>query len=287
MSQRPLSASVNDAHAATASSSRPGWLREPLLHFLLLGAILFGVDHYLITRVDDPRTIVVGTSVDTEAKQLFKASRGRDPNAEELAALRQVWLDNEVLYREGLALQVDKGDSAIRERVIFKALSVVDANTKLPPVTEDVLRKWFEARRAKYDEPPRFDFQEAVLSGEASEAGIRAFVDKLNAGSPGEAEAGLRVFKGRPRSNVEQSYGPEFAKSLEAAAPQAWQALKSKDGWRAVRLEQMTPAKPAVFEVLRNVVQQDWTDATMAEQRSAAVRGLMGKYKVIFEGDAK
>ncbi|WP_290903159.1 peptidylprolyl isomerase [Aquabacterium sp.] len=291
MSHPPLSASVNDNHAASASQAsplpRPAWLREPLLHFLLLGAILFGVDHYLVTRVDDPRTIVVGAAVDDEAKQLFKASRGRDPNAEELAALRRVWLDNEVLYREGLILQMDKGDSAIRERVIFKALSVVDANTKLPPVTEEVLRTWFDARRAKYDEPPRFDFQEAVLSGDASEAGIRAFVDKLNAGTPGEAEAGLRVFKGRPRSNVEQSYGPEFAKALESASPQTWQALKSKDGWRAVRLEQVTPAKPAVFEVLRNVVQQDWTDATMAEQRSAAVRGLMGKYKVIFEGDAK
>ncbi|MFX6930183.1 hypothetical protein ABTH73_19595, partial [Acinetobacter baumannii] len=91
-----------------------------------------------------------------------KASRGREPNAEELAALRRVWLDNEVLYREGLALQVDKGDSAIRERVIFKALSVVDANTKLPAVTDEVLRKWFEGHRVKYDEPPRFDFQEAV-----------------------------------------------------------------------------------------------------------------------------
>ena len=212
MSHPPLSASVNDNHAASASQAsplpRPAWLREPLLHFLLLGAILFGVDHYLVTRVDDPRTIVVGAAVDDEAKQLFKASRGRDPNAEELAALRRVWLDNEVLYREGLILQMDKGDSAIRERVIFKALSVVDANTKLPPVTEEVLRTWFDARRAKYDEPPRFDFQEAVLSGDASEAGIRAFVDKLNAGTPGEAEAGLRVFKGRPRSNVEQSYGP-------------------------------------------------------------------------------
>lgn len=286
---RPLStsASVNDLSPSTTAPSRPGWLREPLLHFLLLGGLLFGVDHYLVTREDDPRTIVVGAAVDAEAKQLFKASRGREPNAEELKALRNVWLDNEVLYREGLALQVDKGDTAIRERVIFKALSVVDANTKLPPVTDEALRKWFEGHRAKYDEPPRFDFQEAVLSGDASEAGIRKFVEALNAGTQGEAEAGLRVFKGRPRGNIEQSYGPEFAKALAEATPHTWLAMKGKDGWRAIRLEQLTAPKPAVFEALRNIVQQDWTDATLSEQRSAAVRGLMGKYKVVYEGDAK
>ncbi len=56
----------------------------------------------------------------------------------------RVWLDNEVLYREGLALQLDKGDTAIRERVIFKALSVIDASVKLPPVDESTLREWFE-----------------------------------------------------------------------------------------------------------------------------------------------
>lgn len=279
-----LSVPVNEPAAGVTRSS---WLREPLLHFLLLGGILFGVDHYLVTRTDDPRTIVVSAAVDAEAKQLFKASRARDPNAEELAALRRVWLDNEVLYREGLALQVDKGDTAIRERVIFKALSVVDANTKLPPVTDEVLRKWFDAHRAKYDEPPRFDFQEAVLSGDASEAGIRAFVAALNSGRQGESEAGLRVFKGRPRSNIEQSYGAEFVKALSTAEPHSWQALKSKDGWRAIRLEQLSAPQPAVFEALRNVVQQDWTDATLAEQRSAAVRNLMGKYKVVYEGGGK
>lgn len=283
----PLPASVNNTSSASAPSSRPGWLREPLLHFLLLGGLLFGLDHYLVSRSDDPRTIVVGAAVDAEAKQVFKASRGREPNAEELAALRRVWLDNEVLYREGLALQVDKGDSAIRERVIFKALSVVDANTKLPAVTDEVLRKWFEGHRVKYDEPPRFDFQEAVLSGPSSEASIRVFVDDLNAGKQGQAEAGLRVFKGRPRGNIEQSYGPEFAKALTAATPHTWLAMKGKDGWRAIRLEQLTPAKPAVFEALRNIVQQDWTDATLSEQRSAAVRSLMGKYKVVYEGGAQ
>lgn len=276
----PLTVSLSHA-------SRPGWRREPLLHFLLIGAVLFGLDHYLITRADDPRTIVVSQAVDNEAKQLFMASRGREPNADELNALRRVWLDNEVLYREGLSLQVDKGDSAIRERVIFKALSVVDANTKLPPAKEEVLRQWFEKNRGKYDEPPRFDFQEAVLSGESNEANIRAFVEALNAGKQGEAEAGLRVFKGRPRSNVEQSYGPEFAKALETAPVHTWQALKGKDGWRAIRLEQTTVGKPALFEALRNVVQQDWTDATLAEQRSAAVRNLMGKYKVVYEGSQR
>jgi hypothetical protein len=279
-----LSAPASEAAKIAPPSS---WLREPLLHFLLLGGLLFGLDHCFISRADDPRTIVVGAAVDAEAKQVFKSSRGREPNATELAALRRVWLDNEVLYREGLALQVDKGDSAIRERVIFKALSVVDANTRLPAFTDEVLRQWFEAHRAKYDEPPRFDFQEAVLSGDATEAGIRAFVEQLNAGKQGEAEAGLRVFKGRPRGNIEQSYGADFAKALEASTPQTWLALKGKEGWRAVRLEQLIPAKPAVFEAVRNVVKQDWTDTTLAEQRSAAVRTLMGKYKVVFEGDAK
>src|SRR5258707_13840720 len=120
-------------------------MREPLLHFLVLGGVLFGIDHFLVGNADDPHLIVVGADVDTEAKETFQAARGREPNAEELEALHRVWLDNEVLYREGLALQVDKGDPAIRERVIFKALSVIDSNVKLPPADEKVLRVWFES----------------------------------------------------------------------------------------------------------------------------------------------
>lgn len=265
----------------------PAWAREPLLHFLLLGALLFAVDHVVNRRAGDANEIVVSAEVDEDARQLFKATRNREPSAEEMTALRKVWLDNEVLYREGLALQLDKGDTAIRERVIFKALSVVDSGTKLPPVDDKLLRGWFEQHRDKYDEPARFDFQEAVLAGEASEAAVRAFVDTLNNGTPGDAKAGLRVFKGRPHSNLLQSYGEPFAKALEAAVPGQWLALQSRDGWRAVRLDAATPAKPGNFEVLRGVVQQDWTDATLAEQRSAAVAALARKYTIKIEADAK
>jgi len=265
----------------------PNWLREPLLHFVALGALLFAVDHVVVGRSDDPRTIVVGAAVDSDARQLFKAARGREPDAQELTALRRVWLDNEVLYREGLALQVDKGDSAIRERVIFKALSVIDANVKLPAFDDRLLRDWFESHRVKYDEPARYDFQEAVLAGDASESAVRAFVAALNAGTPGDAKAGLRVFKGRPHANLVQSYGPEFAKALEESSTGEWRAQRTRDGWRAMRLDAVTPPRSAAFEPLRGVVLQDWTDATLSEQRSAAVQVLTKKYTLKTEAAAK
>lgn len=278
----PASAPM-DAPYGTRRWRRAGWAREPLLHFVLLGVLLFAVDHYLVGSADDPRTIYVDAKVDGEARQVFRAARGREPNEDELYALRRAWLDNEILYREGLALQVDRGDTAIRDRVIFKALSVIDAGLKLPPVNEKVLREWFESNRAKYDEPARFDFEEAVLPGEPSETELRAFAARLNGGSPGDASASLRVFKGRPHGNIVQGYGAEFAEALEAAPVGEWRVLSASGGLRVVRLQALVQPKPAVFESFAGVVRHDWTDAVMAEQRTAAVRALAKKYTVKVE----
>ena len=95
--------------------------------------------------------------------------------------------------------------------------------------------------------------------------------------------------KGRDRKNltVKLSYDQgrtwPIAKTLEAAQPGIWQALQTRDGWRAMRLNALTPPKPAVFSALRGVVMQDWSDATASEQRTAAVRALAKKYKVVYE----
>jgi hypothetical protein len=163
---------------------------------------------------------------------------------------------------------------------------MIEAGVKLPPMSEATLREWFENNRAKYDEPARFDFQEAVLAGDKSEARMRAFAAELNAGAPGEADADLRVFNGRPQGNLEQSYGADFVKALENSPPGEWRALSSTEGWRVVRLGKITPPKPANFDELGSGVVQDWTDAVMAEQRSAAVRTLAKKYTVKVEGAA-
>jgi hypothetical protein len=273
--------------ARRAELSLPRWAREPLLHFVILGAALFAVDHFIVASKDDPHTIVVDASVDEEATRLFKGSQGRAPDANELRALRQTWLDNEVLYREGLALEVDKGDPAIRERVIFKALSMIDANVNIPHADDKTLRAWFESHRDKYDQPATFDFREAVLSGDTSESAVRTFVDQLNTGTGGDARAGLRVYKGRPLSNLTQSFGADFPKALEEIPPGHWRAVRTGDGWHAISFESATPAKPAKFEALHGVVLHDWIDATAAEQRTAAVRALQKKYTVKYETAAK
>ena len=263
-----------------AVKSNARWLREPLLHFMLIGAALFAVDAWVASRTADPHVIVIDGVVDRQAIDVFKVARGRDPNEEELFALRRVWLDNEVLYREGLALQMDRGDPMIKDRVIFKALSMINAGLALPALDDAVLRAWFEKNRARYDEPERYDFEEAVLAGDSGEEAARSFALALNAGAPGDAKAGLRVFKDRPRGNLVQSYGEDLALSLAAMKPGRWTALPQREGWRVFRLVALQAAKPASYEELRGIALQDWKDTTMSEQRSAAVREMARKYTV-------
>jgi hypothetical protein len=272
-------AAAPDKVVSTASRL-PGWMREPLLHFLLIGAALFALDGVLVAQKDDPRHIVVGAAVDAEARQAFQAARGRVPNDAELRALRQVWIDNEVLYREGIAMGLDKGDTAIRERVIFKALSMVDAGTKRPAYDEQTLRSWFEQNRSRYDEPARFTFQEAVLAGNATEDSVRAFVKALNSGASPDQEAGLRVFKDRPRANLAQSYGDEFATEMASLEPGQWHALHGQQVWRAIRLDSKSAALPAQFDALHGIVLQDWTDAMLSKQRSDAVQAMAKRYRI-------
>jgi PPIC-type PPIASE domain len=274
-------------HFATSRPAGPrSWLREPLLHFVALGGLLFAADHFLVGRTEDPHTIVVTAEVDKELKDLFVAARSRPPTGEEMKGLQQVWLDNEVLYREGIAMGLDKGDPMLRDRIVFKSMGVIESSVKVLPPDDKVLQDWFERHREKYDEVPRVSFEEAALSGTNGEADVRAFVKELNAGAPGDAKAGLRVFKNRPVASIDQSYGAEFTKALQSQPEKVWSALPTRDGWRAIRVTEVRPAVRADFAALRPAVLQDWKDANAGDQRTAAVRALARKYKIRFQPDA-
>ena len=102
----------------------------------------------------------------------------------------------------------------------------------------------------------------------------------MNAGAPGDSKAGLRIFKARPQANVTLSYGAAFAGELAAAAPDQWRVFHATDGMHVMRLKSMTQPRPASFDTLKGVVLHDWTDATMAELRSNAVKALAAKYTI-------
>jgi hypothetical protein len=260
-------------------------LREPLLHFIVLGGLVFAADHYLRARKPDAREIVVGPEVEKEARALFRTAQGRDPSPEEIKIMRERWVDNEVLYREGLALRLEQGDSAMRERVIFKALNVIESNLRLPKADESALRAYFEAHREKYEQQARYDFSEAVPS-DTSETAQRNFAAALNGNTQGEMKSGLRIFQGRPRNNVVDAFGPEFAKALDVLSLDEWHVISSSSGLRVVRIEARVPGETVSFDDVRREVGKDWIDTKAAELRTTAVRELGKKYTVRVGGSS-
>jgi hypothetical protein len=281
-----LPVSGTDASAAAGRPSRlPAWMREPLLHFIVLGAVLFAADHIIAGHTDDPHTITVAASVDLPGREAFRQEHGRDPNAEELRSLRRKWLDSEVLYREGIAMQLDKGDPAIRARVIFKVRDMIESGLGTPTFDAKTLRDWFEKNRAKYDRPAAYSFEEAALTGDASEEAARALVARLNnSATTGDNQVGMRVLKDRPRDSLVQAYGEKFVASLEASPKNEWRVLQSKTGMQVIRVDSVIPAAAAEFDKVGGAVLQDWIDATLAEKRDAAVLAMEKRYTVKVQG---
>lgn len=268
------STSVNSTRLQTA-------LREPLLHFLILGAAIFGVDQWRNAGSETASDIVVTAKVQQEAKAIFESGMKREPKPEELKVLLDRWVDNEILYREGLQLGLDRGDSGIRDRVIFKAMSVTQAGIVLPEVDEAGLKAWFESNRERYDTPARFDFLEAAVPSDTKLEALQRFAVALNSNQdePG-IESSLRVFRDRPRSNLLQSYGKEFTEAIEQLKPGQWQVLLSNDGPRVIRLETLKLAVAADFEAVKVKLYQDWKDEMTSQRSKELIREMGKKYQI-------
>ena len=236
-----------------------------------------------LSRADDqPRTIVVGGDVNHEAVHTFQRARGRHPTHAELLAIHRVWIDNEILYREGSKLPLDAATAANRENVIFQALAAINARVTPSSVTDAELQRWFESRRREYEQPARFDFEDATPPAEGAEVAVRSLAEKLNGTECKDERARVRAFQGRPESNLVQSYGAETAAALAKAQPGTWLPLRTRDGWRAMRLIALTPTLHAAFETQRDAIRRDWINATVAERRGAALQALRAEYKIEF-----
>ncbi len=260
-------------------------LREPLTHFVVLGALIFLADYFLLSMRGDPQEIVITKETYDEARGAFVAGMKREPSAAELKVLTDRWVDNEVLFREGLALGMDRGDQAMKDRVVFKVLTATQSGLALPKIDEAGLRQWFESRRDQYDLPVRLSFEEAVLAAsDATPEKLKKFVTALNGQQAPELEGSLRIFKDRPKPSLDQSYGPAFADALAKQTLGTWVVLESQEGYRAVRLTELTPGRAVSYEEMRERVYTDWKEITSSDLTKNAIREIAKKYRIRDEG---
>lgn len=260
------------------------WLREPLLHFAVLGAAIFLADAFLAPTPDAERSIEVTPAVHDELLTRFQQAQGRLPTASELDRMIDGWVSQEVLYRQGRALNLDKGDDIIRERVVQRMTVLLQNSVVVDPPEEEVLRAWFETHRERFDTPPRFDFVAKQVKGDKAEA--RALADALRRAletgeGPIEPEGPVARYAERPRPNVVALFGEDFAATLEQLPEFQWQAVAAPQGWHVVRLDGLWPAETAKFAAVREAVAEDWQREAMAEKAEAALREMAAGYRVV------
>ena len=258
-------------------------LREPLVHFVLLGGVLFAIDYARApaappaqprTAVTIDRRIVVDNEVTERAKERAAKRLGRTPTAQDVAEETDRWIDEEILFREALARGLERDDPMIRERIASRMSFVLAESVVVPEPTDAQLRAWFDAHRDRYAAPERIDFTHVFLAT-ADDARAREIETQLAAGtSPdtlGDTFSGGRKYRGRKLADLAQAFGPEFVDGLATQPPSKWIRRSSRHGLHLVRIDKVEAPRGPDFETAKLEVRREW----MEEQRRVSGEGAL------------
>lgn len=268
------------AHSETQrSQSLSRWLREPLVHFLALGALIFLLNDVISPAVPPEKKIDLTPSARQTMIEAFTRDRGRAPNDAETKELVDNWVLNEVTYREALAQGFDKGDDMIRDRVMQKMRLLIFSNVSVPKPTPAQLQHWLDTHRARYDVPKRVSFFEVPMGD--SEADTNSMLKLIAAEKePESVRLRAHTFVDRPIDSLIGGFSQEFIDRLQMLPPHQWDMLKSTDGWHLVRLENVVPARKVSVEEVRDPLTTDWQQEEARTQAVSVVRN-MGKNYVV------
>jgi peptidyl-prolyl cis-trans isomerase C len=278
------------------------WVREPLVHFLLIGFVLFVVsgmfnpqagERYQSKRIelteDDLRQVIVA----------WTAQWQRPPTPEEMRGLLENKIREEILYREALALGLDKGDTIVKRRLAQKMdfLSEDVSGLREPPPAE--LKAWFGKNSDRFALPGRMSFRHIYFSvdqrGQRARDAAAQTLQKLDgtaADSPLAAKAGdpfmfQDYYGDRLPEQVANVFGSKFAQTLFQLKTGAWSGpIESGLGWHLVFIESVTPGRVPVFEEVEADVKVQW----IADQRDAAKRkafeAMRARYQIVLPQSA-
>jgi PPIC-type PPIASE domain/XkdW protein len=266
---------------ALASAAAQFLLREPLLHFCLLGAFIFGVDTVLHPPTKDDKVIVVTKAMRQSFIENFDEDKARVPSDAELEKMIESWVASEMLYREGKTLAVDRGDEMIRDRVAYKLQLLIFDQIRVPQPTEDELRTWFAENRERFDEPERVGF---YLTQPTDEVTARQQLEDIEEQRESEdLQRKTRAVLGRPVASLAASFGDGFRDALLGLPLGKWSVLQSKDGWHVVRLDSRRPGASAALDSVRDEAVRIWHTDETRKRAWEAVSRLKASYTVRYE----
>ncbi|HVY08355.1 MAG TPA: peptidylprolyl isomerase [Burkholderiales bacterium] len=262
-------------------------LREPLLHFLVLGALLFAFYGWLHRGLPGGADEIVVTRAQVQNLEAqFARTWQRAPAPDELRGLIDNWVREEIYYREGLAMGLEHDDAVIRRRVAQKVEFMGEAQPASPPSDAD-LRSWLEAHPGKYRAAPRYSLRQVYFDpqrhGKRLDADIEAARTALQKGADVRGDSTMlpAQMADAEESDVARQFGTAFAQALEGLPIGAWQGpVKSGFGLHFVQLRARTEGRVATLDEAREVLQRDLLYSRSEQAKAAYYAKLREKYKV-------
>ena len=267
-------------------------LREPLLHFLLIGVglfLLFGLTQG--TGNDDAKKIVVKQQTVSELTAKFTRTWMRPPTEEEVAGLIREHVRDEIYYREAVALGLDQDDPMIRRRMRQKLEFILEDLTVEETPGDDVLTAFLKNHEDQYRISPQVSFQHVYLNPEKHEdvtAAAEKILLRLRAGAPpesmGDATMAPQEFRLTVQSDIARWFGEAFALDVAALAPGKWsEPLSSGLGVHLVRVLDRRPGRLPELDEVRSEVQRDYIALRRQQQKDQAYSKLLQYYEVVIE----
>jgi peptidyl-prolyl cis-trans isomerase C len=273
------------------------WLREPLLQFLLIGLVLFAGYAILQKRnggVPSSKQISLTPDDLRQIDVYFESQWHRTPTPQEFTSLVESKVREEVLYREALAMGLDKDDTIVKRRMAQKMQFLAEdvANSHEPTTAE--LRAWYEKNGQRFALPSRAAFRHLYFSpdrrGQNAHGDASKALTKI-AGQPADSKAAAALadpfmfqdyYGDSSGEQLAKDFGPQFATALFQLKPGSWQGpIESGYGWHLLFIDSITPERIPAFEEVEPDVKTAWLGDQRDQAWRKAYESMRAKYTVV------
>ena len=267
-------------------------IKEPLFHFLLIGAVLFTVFGLKQDGNDETTNkILVNAGQIDQLSAQFERTRLRPPTDTELAGLIEGFVRDEVYYREARAMGLDQDDPVVRKRMRQKLEFLLeDLATQVTP-DDAQLTEFMQRNPDKFRKEPRLSFSQVYLNPDKRpdlEADAVEILGRLNGGASPGAE-GDRTLVGpeyrlAAQFEIRRIFGAEFAQQLVALEPGDWTGpLISGYGGHLVKISAKQAGRFPDLAEIRKQVKQEYLVEQRRELKNTTYRKLRENYAIIIE----